>query len=96
MIEKDDLALIAHCIAVANNHSAPDDYVKLVVDAGFPFEATAAMPIPIVQAPELHVIDAAVPLAHFLADQDVVMSMSVASVATEPASSITIPLVKNY
>ena len=38
---KEDLAIIARCIAVANNHPAPDDYVGAVVDA---FEPTPVAP----------------------------------------------------
>ena len=40
---KDDIAIIARCIAVANNHPAPDDYVAAVVGAFDPAILVASL-----------------------------------------------------
>ena len=58
MIDKSDIAMIAFAIAVANKHSAPEDYVAQVVDA---FEehtkpVTSAQATPVEEFPPIQPI----------------------------------------
>ena len=44
---KEDVAFIAHAIALANKHTDPDAYVALVLDEAFPDETPVVEIFPI-------------------------------------------------